>query len=93
MAAPRSLRDLSLRPVSVLETVSARKAAQLEQWGVESVLDLLTTFPRRYIDRTVQADVSGLEVGAEAAILAEVRQARTRPARRGHDIVHYRRSP
>jgi ATP-dependent DNA helicase RecG len=77
VASPRTLRDLSLRPVSVLEKVSARKAAQLEQWGVESVLDLLTTFPRRYIDRTAKADVSGLEVGAEAAILAEVQRVRS----------------
>ena len=77
MASPRTLRDLSLRPVSVLEKVSARKAAQLEQWGVESVLDLLTTFPRRYIDRTAQTDVSGLEIGAEAAILAEVQRVRS----------------
>ncbi len=61
----------------MLEKVSARKAAQLEQWGVETVLDLLTTFPRRYIDRTAQADVSGLEVGAEAAILAEVQRVRS----------------
>jgi ATP-dependent DNA helicase RecG len=77
VASPRTLRDLSLRPVSVLEKVSARKAAQLEQWGVETVLDLLTTFPRRYIDRTKKADVSGLEVGSEAAILAEVQQVRS----------------
>jgi ATP-dependent DNA helicase RecG len=77
VASPRTLRDLSLRPVSVLEKVSARKAVQLEQWGVESVLDLLTTFPRRYIDRTAQADVSGLEVGAEAAILAQVQRVRS----------------
>jgi len=77
VASPRTLRDLSLRPVSVLEKVSARKAAQLEQLGVENVLDLLTTFPRRYIDRTARADVSGLEVGAEAAILAEVQRVRS----------------
>ncbi len=87
MAALRSLRDLSQRPVSVLETVSARKATQLAQWGVESVLDLLTTYPRRYIDRTVQADVSGLEVGAEAAVLAEVQRVRSRPARNGRMVV------
>ncbi len=87
MASPRTLRDLSLRPVSVLEKVSARKAAQLEQWGVETVLDLLTTFPRRYIDRTRKADVSGLEVGSEAAILAEVQRVRTRPARNRRTVV------
>ncbi|HEY3843995.1 MAG TPA: DEAD/DEAH box helicase, partial [Acidimicrobiales bacterium] len=84
---PRSLRDLSLRQVSVLKSVSDRKAAQLSEWGVTTVLDLLTTFPRRYIDRTVQADVSGLAVGAEAAVLAEVRRVRSRPARNRRTVV------
>ena len=78
MASPRTLRDLSLRPVSVLKTVSDRKAAQLETWGVESVLDLLMTFPRkdRYIDRTAKASVSGLDIGTAAAVLAEVVRVR-----------------
>jgi ATP-dependent DNA helicase RecG len=71
----------------VLETVSARKAAQLAEWGVESVLDLLTTFPRRYIDRTARSDVSGLEIGDEAAILAEVRRVRSRPSRNRRTMV------
>jgi ATP-dependent DNA helicase RecG len=79
MASPRTLRDLSLRPVSVLKTVSDRKAAQLELWGVESVLDLLMTFPRkgRYIDRTAKASVSGLDVGTAAAVLAVVKRVRS----------------
>jgi ATP-dependent DNA helicase RecG len=71
----------------VLETVSARKAVQLAEWGVESVLDLLTTFPRRYIDRTARSDVSGLEIGDEAAILAEVRRVRSRPSRNRRTMV------
>jgi len=73
--------------VDVLDTVSARKAGQLAEWGVESVFDLLTTFPRRYIDRTAQADVSGLEVGAPAAVLAEVVRVRSRRARNGRMVV------
>ena len=77
MASPRSLRRLSEIDVSVLDKVKPRKAEQLRLWGVESVLDLLTTFPRRYIDRTVKADVSGLEVGSEASILAEVQRVRS----------------
>jgi len=77
VASPRSLRRLSEIDVSVLDKVKPRKAEQLRLWGVESVLDLLTTFPRRYIDRTVKADVSGLEVGSEAAILAEVQRVRS----------------
>jgi len=78
---------LSLRPISVLNTVSDRKAEQLANFGVETVLQLLTTFPRRYIDRTQQADVSGLEVGAPAAVLAEVVRVRTRRARNGKTVV------
>jgi ATP-dependent DNA helicase RecG len=90
VATPRSLRDLSLRPVSVLKTVSERKARQLEEWGVASVLDLLMTFPRqgRYIDRTSKASVSALDVGAAAAVLAEVQRVRSRPARNRRAVVN-----
>jgi len=76
-----------MRPVSVLESVSERKAGRLGDFGVETVLDLVTTFPRRYIDRTRQADVSGLQVGDEAAVLASVQSARTRRARNGRAVV------
>ncbi len=76
-----------MRPVSVLESVSERKAGRLAELGIESVLDLLTTYPRRYIDRTRQADVSGLQVGEEAAVLASVQSAHTRRARTGRAVV------
>ncbi|MGO8825530.1 MAG: ATP-dependent DNA helicase RecG [Acidimicrobiales bacterium] len=76
-----------MRPVSVLESVSERKAGRLGDFGVETVLDLVTTFPRRYIDRTRQADVSRLQVGDEAAVLASVQSARTRRARNGRAVV------
>ena len=76
-----------MRPVSVLESVSERKARRLADFGVESVLDLVTTYPRRYIDRTRQADVSGLEVGDEAAVLASVQSVRSRRARNGRAVV------
>ena len=87
LSSARTLRDLSMRPVSVLESVSERKAGRLGDFGVETVLDLVTTFPRRYIDRTRQADVSGLQVGDEAAVLASVQSARTRRARNGRAVV------
>ncbi len=73
--------------MSVLESVSERKAGRLAELGVESVLDLLTTYPRRYIDRTRQADVSGLQVGDEAAVLASVQSAHARRARTGRAVV------
>ena len=85
----RTLGDLSARPVSVLRSVSERKAARLAELGVESVLDLVTTYPRRYIDRTRQADVSGpgggrrgrrAGVGAVGAVAAGPERARGRRA-------------
>ncbi len=87
MSNSRSLRDLSERPVSVLERVSERRAEHLAQFGVETVLDLLTTYPRRYIDRTRQADVSDLVVGDEAAVLATVQSARSRRSKQGRAVV------
>jgi ATP-dependent DNA helicase RecG len=59
----------------------------LAELGIESVLDLLTTYPRRYIDRTRQADVSDLRVGDEAAVLATVQSAHARRARTGRAVV------
>ena len=39
---------------------------------IESVLDLLGHYPRRYHDRTRQSEIADLEVGEEATIVAEV---------------------
>ncbi|HEY1832277.1 MAG TPA: ATP-dependent DNA helicase RecG, partial [Acidimicrobiales bacterium] len=81
---------LSEIPVTRLNSVSDRKAQQLAEWGVESVLDLLTTFPRkgRYIDRTAKANVSALDIGEAAAVLAEVTRVRSRPARNRRTVVN-----
>jgi ATP-dependent DNA helicase RecG len=87
LSSGRSLRDLNERPVSVLESVSERRAENLAKFGVDSVLDLLTTYPRRYIDRTRQADVSDLVVGDEAAVLATVQSARSRRSKQGRAVV------
>ncbi|HEY2213503.1 MAG TPA: OB-fold nucleic acid binding domain-containing protein, partial [Acidimicrobiales bacterium] len=84
------MRALSRLPVSVLDHVSERKAAQLVEWGVETVLDLITTYPRRgrYIDRTAKASVSGLDVGDVAAVLAEVTKVRKAQARNRRSMVY-----
>ncbi len=70
-----------------LDSVSERKAARLAELGITSVLDLVMTYPRRYIDRTRQADVSDLRVGDEAAVLARVESVRSRRARTGRAVV------
>ncbi|HEY6472485.1 MAG TPA: ATP-dependent DNA helicase RecG [Acidimicrobiales bacterium] len=83
MSSGRTLRALRDVEVTRLHGVSERRTKMLSELGIDNVLDLITTYPRRYIDRTRQADVSDLDVGDEAAVLAEVQSARSRPTRRG----------
>ena len=47
--------------------------------GIETVLDLLEHYPRRYVDRTERAEIPELEIGQEATVDAEVR-AHPRPS-------------
>ena len=59
------------------------RADALEEMGIVSILDLLTHYPRRYLDRTTQVPITNLKEGDEATVLATVRRARRLPSRRG----------
>jgi ATP-dependent DNA helicase RecG len=83
----RTLRALSELPVTVLHHLPPRKAEALEALEVTSVLDLVTLYPRRHIDRTRRVDVADLAVGDEAVVLAEVQRSRTVRARNGRNRV------
>ena len=85
--AGRPLRRLADVPVTELRHVSEKRAASLAQMGIESVFDLLTTYPRRYVDRTRQIDLSDLSVGDEIAIFAEVTRTSARRTRQGRALV------
>jgi ATP-dependent DNA helicase RecG len=85
--APRPLRRLAEVPVTALKYVKDKRAASLAQMGIETVFDLLTTYPRRYVDRTAQIDVSDLTVGDEVAIFAEVRRCTSRRTAQGKTMV------
>ena len=85
--APRRLRQLADIPVSQLRHVGEKRSEALASIGIESVFDLLTTYPRRYIDRTKQIDVSDLSVGDEAAVYAEVQRVNARRTRQGKALV------
>jgi ATP-dependent DNA helicase RecG len=87
LSSGRTLRALRDIEVSRLHGVSERRTKMLGELGIDNILDLLTTYPRRYIDRTRQADVSDLVVGDEVAVLAAVQSAQTRPMRRGRPRV------
>ncbi|HLX89641.1 MAG TPA: OB-fold nucleic acid binding domain-containing protein, partial [Acidimicrobiales bacterium] len=87
VVAGRSLRSLAELPVTRVHRVGIRRAEALAALGIESVLDLVTHYPRRYVDRTRQADVAALQVGEESVVLAEVQTCRARRTRQGRALV------
>ncbi len=91
MSAPvphaRTLRQLADIPVTRLRALGERKAKALAELGIESVFDLLTNYPFRYIDRSRRADLKELAVGDEAVVLATVLDVRARRTRNGRALV------
>jgi ATP-dependent DNA helicase RecG len=86
-APARRLRQLGDVSVSQLRHVGEKRAAALESMGISNVFDLITIYPRRYIDRTRQVDLSDLSVGDEAAVFAEVTKVASRRTRQGKVMV------
>jgi ATP-dependent DNA helicase RecG len=87
VSEPRRLAQLDAITVDRLASVGPRRVEALEKMGIRTVLDLLCTYPRRYIDRSRQADLSDLAIGDEAVILAEVSVVRSRRTRQGKSLV------
>ncbi|HKY17161.1 MAG TPA: ATP-dependent DNA helicase RecG, partial [Microthrixaceae bacterium] len=76
---PIELSELARRPSSSLNGVGPKRGDALEAMGLTSTLDLLTHYPRRYLDRTREARIAELAVGEEATVLARVRRVEQRP--------------
>ncbi len=71
---------------SLTSAIGGRSASALEKaFGMRTVDDLLGHYPRRYAERAELTDMSQLQVGEHATVLAEVKSVSTRPmrARRG----------
>ena len=83
----RTLRQLADVAVTRLHGLGERKAKALSELGIETVFDLVTTYPYRYIDRSRRADLADLAVGDEAVVLATVAQVRARRTRQGRSLV------
>ena len=84
---PISLVELSAMDVGVLAGVGPRKLDGLRHLGITSLLDLLTHYPRRYIDRTREAQIRELSEGEEALVLGRVASVSSRRVRGGRVIV------
>ena len=82
-----TFRELSALGVDRLKGVGDKKLAALREMGIENVLDLVTTYPRRWVDRTDECRVSDLRAGQEALVLVTVRSVDKRIGRNRRSIV------
>jgi len=83
----RRLSQLAALPVTVLAGVTPKKAEALEVMEITTVLDLLTHYPRRYLDRTRQVAIREMKVGQEAMVLATVKRVSSRRTRQRRTMV------
>ncbi len=82
-----TLRELREKPITTLRAVGDRLAGQLGELGIETVLDLLEHYPRRYHDRTNVVEIASLAVGEEATVTGELKQVTVRRPRGRRPIV------
>jgi ATP-dependent DNA helicase RecG len=83
----KSLADLAGIGVDRLKGVGPKHLDALRELGVENILDLVTYYPRRYIDRTNQQAIADLVDGQDAMVLARVRKVTARRTRQGRTMV------
>lgn len=83
----RPLAALAEVTVDRLRNIGEKRTAALAEIGITNVFDLLTWYPRRYIDRTKQVDLSDLTVGDEAAVFGEVTKCRSSRTKNGKAMV------
>ncbi len=84
---PLTLRELDAIGVDRLNGVGRQRRKALADVGVESVFDLLTYYPRRYVDRTAQAPISEAAIGSEITVVADVLSVSSRRLRGGRRLV------
>ncbi len=81
--AGRRFGQLAELPVSTLRGVGGVAERELAELDISSVLDLLTHYPRRYIDGTRMVSIASLAEGEKASVLGRVTRVARPPVRRG----------
>ena len=84
---PITLVDLHGMAVDRLAGVGPKKLDGLRALDIETLYDLLTHYPRRYLDRTREARIADLSAGEEALVLGHVATVSSRRVRGGRVIV------
>lgn len=88
MAEEITLRGLADIPVSRLKGVGPKKEASLAKVGITNLFDLVTTYPRRWVDRSNEARIADLVPGEDALVLVTVRSVTKRTTRNRRTMVN-----
>lgn len=86
MTSSQQTSDIS-QSVRVLKGVATQRGDLLETSGIVSIYDLLTHFPRRYLDRTRIAKIADLEIGKEVTAIGNVIAFRTHMGRKPRFVM------
>ncbi|MEY3290361.1 MAG: ATP-dependent helicase RecG, partial [Actinomycetota bacterium] len=84
---PLTLRDLDQLGLERIKGVGPKTLTALEAFDVRSVLDLLETYPRRYVDRTNMATIADLMAGVPSLVMVRVVSVNSMRTRNGKVMV------
>ena len=76
-----ALKELEDRPLTDLHGVGKQTSASLSKVGINTILDLISYYPRRYIDRSKEATVDSLQTNEEGMVLVNIEKVRSRRMR------------
>ena len=85
--SPLTYRDLDQLGLERIKGIGEKSKSALEAFGVHSVLDLLETYPRRYIDRSNMATLADLQLGVDTLVMVTVESSRAIRTQRGKSMV------
>lgn len=85
--SPLTYRDLDQIGLERIKGIGEKSLAALTTFGVHSVLDLLETYPRRYIDRSHMTTLRDLELGVDTLVMVRVESSRAIRTQRGRSMV------
>ena len=81
-SSPLTLAELAGIELSRIKSVGAKRIDRYAKFGITNALELLTHYPRRYIDRTREAPIRDAAEGIDALLIGEIRSVNA-PPRRG----------
>lgn len=82
-----NLAELKVTPLGMLGVASPAKIKAFNESGFQTLFDLLTFFPRRYVDRTNQVGIADAQLDLNVLVLCKVTDVSSRFHGKGREVV------